>query len=185
MTPLDHETDEPVGSATPTGPVNAKSLLSHLKERHDTIQQAQVLDLRVPRWSNPEIWVRYQPVSFDAVDKARTTSGKLAPNDPKTSQIVFLAQIDALIEACVCVYAKLPDADPDAQFSLRPDDPEGPFTKFDPDLAMNLGMNSQSTARQVVRALFFTDGDIVNHSNRVAKWSGWAGDEADTELGES
>lgn len=184
MTPLEPETDEPAGYATPTGPVNAKSLLSHLKERHDTIQQQQVLDLRVPRWSNPEIWVRYQPVSFDAVDKARTSSGKLQPNDPKTSQIVFLAQVDALIEACIGVYAKLPE-DPDTEYSLRPDDPEGTLTKFDPDLAANLGMNSQSTARQVVRSLFFTDGDIVNHSNRVAKWSGWAGDEADTELGES
>lgn len=163
--------------------VSGISLLRHLGDRRQEIVQSQTLDLQVPRWKNPEIWVRYRPVDFSTVDRARRNADK-AKGD-KQSDAILLANIDSLIAACVAVYATLEDDDEHRQFSLRQGDPEGPLTTFDRDLAVNLGLNSEATGRQIVRALFFTDGDILDQAQRVGRWSGYRGDQADDDLGES
>lgn len=159
------------------------SLLQSLKDRRQTIAKSQVLDLQVPRWANPEIWVSYQAVDFNVVDRARRNADK-AKGD-KQSDAILMANIDSLIAGCVGVYAILEDDDEHRHFSLRPGDPEGDLTTFDRDLAQNLGLNSEATARQVVRTLFFTDGDILEHAQRLGRWSGYRGETADEELGES
>lgn len=159
------------------------SLLQSLKDRRRTIAESQFLELQVPRWSNPEIWVRYKAVDFNVVDRARRNAEK-AKGD-KQSDAILMANVDSLIAGCVGVYAILEDDDEHRHLSLRPGEPEGELTTFDRDLASNLGLNSEATARQVVRALFFTDGDILEHAQRLGRWSGYKGETADEELGES
>lgn len=175
------DADAPVGRGA-----GGLSLLTNLRGRRESIVQEQFLDKKVPRWSDPEIWVRYVPVDFDIVDKARRLSeGK---KGDKVSGAILLANIDCLVAGCIGVYATLPDVvdgdgDPQ-QLSLRPGDPEGEWTRFDQDLAVNLGMNTEATARQVVRTLFLAEGDILSHASELAKFSGYAGEEADDRLGE-
>lgn len=172
---------------TPTEPqveaITGKSVLGHLKDRRQEIASAQVLHRKVPRWTDPEIWVMYQPVDFDPADKARREADKV--QGPAQSTAILLANVDCLILACVGVYAILPDDEERTHLSLRPNEPNGELTKFDKELAVALGLNSQATARQVVRTLFITEGDILNHAGELAKFSGYAGGEVDVQLGES
>lgn len=184
-TPLD--TEELAAVPTSNGEVTGISLLAHLKDRRAEIAQRQVLNLQVPRWDNPQIWVRYGPVDFAAADKARQQVG--STKGDKQSDAILLANIDCLVKGCIGVYAILDDVrngdDEPTELSLRPGDPEGSLTRFDGDLARNLGLNDQATARQVVRTLFYTDGDILGHAARLAKWSGYTSEDADEQLGES
>lgn len=182
MTPTEPalDADTPQGS----GP-GGMSLLTNLRDRRESIAQALTLDKQVPRWSDPSIWVRYIPVDFKVANKARI----LATSKGDQAEKILLANVDTLIAGCIGVYATLPGVVDDdgelKQFSLRPGDPDGPPTTFDRDLAQNLGLNSEATARQVVRTLFLTDGDILSAAADLAKFSGMAGEAADDELGES
>jgi len=92
---------------------------------------------------------------------------------------------DILIRGCVGVVAIVDGK----EYSLRPGDENGEPTKFDQDLAENLGVEGiggrPPTARQVVRSLFLTDGDILSAASEVIRFSGYREAEADsTILGE-
>lgn len=182
MTPIEQLHDDTADQPVPMpGPVTGISALTHLRDRREAIVQEQILERRVPRWSDPEIWVRYEPVDFDIADKVRKMSER--SKGRLTSQQILDANIDALIAGCIGVYATL-EGD-ERQFSLKPGEPEGPLTTFDADLAQNFGLPEGTTARQVVRTLFLTDGDILYHGQELSKFSGFAGEEANEQLGES
>lgn len=175
---------EPVDG--PDMAVASISILKNLRDRREEIAVAQVLSERVPRWSDPEIWVDYKPVDFNAVDKVRR-EGSTKVTGEAESEMIFLANVDALIAGCIAVYAVLPDDDatPKTKYSLKAGDPTGALTKFDRDLGVNLGLNESCTARQVVRALFIADGDVLTHANKLNAFSGYAGQEANRLVGES
>lgn len=152
------------------------SILGQLKTRRTEILQGQHLDLPVPRWADPEIIVRYKPVTHDEIRRAQTTVEK-APKD-RRAQVEVNGNCDILIRGCVAIIARIDGQD----YSLKPDEPKGDFTTFDSDLAANLGLEEGSTARQVVKALFITDGDILSHAQALVHWSGYKETDADDTL---
>lgn len=171
------------GARVPATAATRLSRLGDLKERRQAILESAVLDRKVPRWNDPEVWVRYKPIDHSVIRAGFARIDSAPP--AKKGEVEVNANADLLIRACVGVYAKLPDVDPEAEFSLRPDDPEGEPTRFDPDLATCLGLPDKATAREVVKKLFITEGDIIAHAKAVAEFSGYTEDETDTDfLGE-
>lgn len=157
-------------------PGDKLSILGHLKERKEEIKEGEILALPVPRWSEPEIWVRYHPVDHDKI-RAAQRGIKRAPKHEQFRAEVS-ANIDILIHGCEEVYAVLDGQ----EYSLRPDEPKGAHVKFDPALAANLGLSENSSARAVVRELFITDGDIISQANELVRWSGYRDQEAEDRL---
>jgi hypothetical protein len=149
------------------------SLLAGLKQRRTQVVDEQRLTLPVPRWHDPEIVVTYRPLTHDeAVD-----IGKRTEKIKNTAVRQMAGAQDQLSTACVAVEAVV-----DGQrYSLRPGDPHGEPTRFDTDLAENLGVEEQ-TARAVVSALFVTDADLLSHNKRLIEWSGYAEAQADEEF---
>lgn len=152
------------------------SVLSNLKARREKIREGEKLVLPVPRWSDPELVVKYQPLEHSIIRAAQTRVEK-APK-AKRFQVELEGNMDLLIRGCVAVVAKLDGQ----EYSLRPDDPEGEPTTFDPDLAENLGLGENATARQVVKELFITDGDILSHAKSLVEFSGYRETEADEQI---
>lgn len=163
-----------------SGPVDAPtgSALFDLRAIREKKLAALYIDLPVPRWGDegtPEIVVRYKPtkpsVALSATEKRRSA---------KDPEWLMLANADVLVDACVGVYAVYKGK----QYSLRPGEPDGPWTRFDPDLAENLGLSTKR-AVDVVRALYLTDGDLIGAVNALAEWSGTVLPKVDEEaLGE-
>lgn len=155
---------------------NGLSILASLKERRQEVIQEQVLRLPVPRWSNPEIVVLYKPVEHHIIRAAQDRVQK-APKDKKYA-LELDGNADLLVRGCIGVVAVIDGQD----YSLREGDPTGEPTRFDPDLAANLGLDDNATARAVVKALFITEGDILSAAQSLITWSGWRETEADTSL---
>jgi hypothetical protein len=152
-----------------------RSVLGNLKARREQIFQGEVLDLPVPRWRDPQIHVQYKPVEHSTIRAGQTRMEKAPKN--RRYQVEVEANCDLLIKGCVAVYARL-EGD-SSRYSLRPDDWEGDPTTFDPDLAENLGLPESATARDVVRELFMTEGDILSHAQQLIEFSGYRETEAD------
>lgn len=151
------------------------SILGSLKERRLEVFNAQELRLPVPRWDNPEIVVKYKPVDHKLIRKTQDKVEGIKDKDKK-----FQAEIDGnadlLIRGCVAVVAIVDGK----EYSLRPDDPHGEPTVFDMDLAQNLGLGDRVTAREVVKALFIAEGDIMSASQALVQFSGYRETEADS-----
>jgi hypothetical protein len=148
------------------------SVLGNLKERREKIKEAAVTHLAVPRWTDPVIKVMFKPVDHAIIRRGQNMAEKAGKGN-KRSEAEVNANIDVLIAGCVGVYAVIDDS----QYSLREDDWEGEYTTFDHDLAANLGCGV--TAREVVKALYIFDGDIISTANAIAEFSGYKDQEAD------
>lgn len=171
------EFDERVGSDE--GSVGASpSVLSSLKERRQQVLNEQVLRLAVPRWDNPTIVVRYKPVEHSFIRRAQNAVEKAGKD--KQADTELNSNADILIRGCVGVVAVLDGK----EYSLRLGDEQGEPTVFDSDLADNLGVEGSPgklpTARQVVRSLFLTDGDILSAASELIRFSGYRETEADS-----
>jgi hypothetical protein len=146
--------------------------LLSLKNRRSQIVDSLYIDIKVPRWDEPEIYVRFKPVSTiklaAAVDKRRKS---------KDDEWSLLANADMLIASCIGIYAVL-DGDTDNKLSLDPAGPTSNWTKFDKKLAESLGIEADE-ATDVVRGLYFTEGDLIDTANRLFAWSNIANEEAD------
>lgn len=152
------------------------SILGELKTRRDEIVHSEHLDLQVPRWNDPEIIVRYKPAPHATIRRIQERVEK-APKKERFEAEVS-GNCDLLIHACDAVVARIDGQD----YSLKPDEPKGEFTLFDADLAANLGLPEDATAREIVRTLFITDGDILSHAQSLVKWSGYRETDADERL---
>jgi hypothetical protein len=193
--------DEPtpaVGSVSASdsdtiNPAHRGSPLGSLRKRREALQAEMYLDLKVPRWDDdggPAIYVRCKTMSpafmSASVDKRKKPS-RMGKRD---QDWVVLANADVLVNSCIGVYA-IEDGTPPSQasreqmLSLRDGDPQGEWTTFDPDLAFSLGLDGENpSAVRVVRALFFTDGDLLNAINRLATFSGLSNPTADEDFSE-
>lgn len=142
--------------------------LFSLKSRREELLKKLYLDLKLPRWTSPEIFVRYRPVEAGELSEkvARRENMKQRPADWGV-----LANADILIACCEGVYACL-DGDYDKKFSLRAGDWEGRWTKFDGDLALAVGLPENARATDIVRAVYLTDGDLIDAANKLMEWSG-------------
>lgn len=148
--------------------------LTHLAQRRDEIVDEQVLDLPIPRWENPEIHVLYKPTEHEVVRKNGMAVAKAKSNVSETE----LNQAASLLAwSCTGIYA-LVDGE---RYSLNAAAPKGELTRFDDDLADNLGISGAPT-RSIVRKLFVTDADLLSASNKLIAWSGYADQEVDEAL---
>lgn len=157
--------EDPEAPAVEAAPVAAAvgSPLANLRAIRARKLAELTLDLKVPRWDDrggPEIWVRYGPSDPDVAMRA-------AERRAKQDSAMVLANADALVDACVGVYLKADGR----EFSLRPNDAEGPLTRFDADLAVALGLDEHARAVDVVRALYLTPGDLLNAAVALGEWS--------------
>jgi hypothetical protein len=177
--PLAQPVHPGIAAATPTfseeQPKRPSTAILSLKARRDKIKESLYIDLQVPRWEDPEIFVRFGPI-----DSVRSEQAIERRRKSNTKEFGLLANADILAQCCIGVYACL-DGDHDTKYSLNPDDPEGPWTRFDPDLARNLGLITDA-AVDVVRALYYTDGDLIQAATTLVDWSGKTNAQLDSDF---
>lgn len=149
----------------------ASPLLS-LKKRRESIVNDLYIDIQVPRWDEPEIFVRFKPASATRINSIIERRRK-----QKAENWSLLTNADVLVDCCVGVYGISPD-DPGTKLSLRENDPYGSWTKFDHELAEALGVEVSSNADCCI-ALYMTEGDLIDAANKLFRWSNIANDEAD------
>jgi hypothetical protein len=153
------------------------SMLGQLSKRREEIKQGATTDLKVERWSDPEIWVRYKPVDHNIIRSGINRVEQAQPKDKARIEVDINS--DVLIRGCVGVFARVNGKD----YSLRPGDPHGEYTKFDGDLADNFELPEEArSARQVVKALYIFEGDIMAASAKIAEFSGYRDQVADEEV---
>jgi hypothetical protein len=158
----------PAPTPVPAEAPKRSAILQGLASRRQEIRDKLHLDLKVPRWSDPEIYVRYNPMDSsrtdEIIDARKKTQGRV-------KEWSMLANCDILASSCAGIYATL-DGDEDTKYSLRSGDENGSWTKFDPDLGTALGLTRVSDAVSVVRCLYQTDGDILAAASDLLRWSG-------------
>lgn len=152
--------------STPPKGFSPDSVLGNLAERSKKIEAELFFDLRIPRWEDPELWVKFKPASFAKL-RETTERAEKAKKAAEKAEITVNGHMDVLIDACVGVYALI-DGE---QFSLG-EDINGDLTRFDQNLAARFEMED-TRARAVVRELYKTDGDILGAANRLAELSGY------------
>ena len=145
--------------------------LLSLRNRRTEIVNELYIDIQVPRWDEPELFIRFRPIS---ATKLNATIEKRRKQ--KSDDWSYLANADMLIDSCVGIYAVV-DGDHDNKMSLRLNDSKGPWTKFDPDLAAALGVESVR-ATDTVNGLFLTEGVMIDVANKLFRWSNIANNEA-------
>ncbi|WP_156759561.1 hypothetical protein [Microbacterium karelineae] len=153
MSGFEHD-DIHVGE-TPAAPTSG---LAALRTQRAKIKQKLHLDLLVPRYDEP-VYVRYMPPTKAQINRVSDRATKSRDKDA-------LAEAMLLAECCLGVFQKDDDGKPIGD----PDD----WPKFDKDLAEYLGEPSLDRAADVVRALFFTDGDIIAQAAALTSWAGYA-----------
>lgn len=156
------------------------SILGQLSQRRKDIIEGDFRDYRIPRWSNPSIFVRCRPLPHEVIDKARKRVERVPKAERSAAELN--ANADLLVHASASdgVFAMLPGDE--TRYSLNPADPTGEWTLFDADLAANLGLPEGSTARQVCRALFLADGDLMATVAELIEFSGYTTERADEEV---
>ena len=150
--------------------------LFQLKTRRDEIAKELVKSFQVPRWEQPEIYLEFALIDPSTLAKAlqKREKQKNRPDD-----WVARAYADVLSLNCKSVYAVM-EGDHSVRYSLRPDDPTGRPTKVDHDLSRALGLDPvSSNASDTFRALFFSEGDLIEVANQIFRWSAVVGEEAD------
>jgi hypothetical protein len=140
------------------------------------------LDLKVPRWTTVddegkrEIYVRYAPIQSALVEQSiRRRSGE----EYRQNEASLLVHADLLVNHCRGVFAVMDD-DFDRKYTLALDEegntlpyPTEEWTRFDRGLARALGMAEfqWGVATDICRALYVTDGDLIDASNELSGWS--------------
>jgi hypothetical protein len=172
-----------------TEAVQPNSIIGNLRQRRVQILEALYEDVKVAHWDeggHPPIYVRYRPVEHEQISRVLRRIETAKPKDQP--RVELEGNMDLLIRGCIGVFAVV-DGE---KVSLRPGDPRGGWTNFDPDLALALGLAEDAveakniTARRVVKGLFLTDGDIMSHATHLIAFSDYKQVEADEELrGES
>jgi hypothetical protein len=167
----------------PTAPDNKPARITPrlaLAAQRQEILSTLHLDLKVPRWSDPEIYVRYRPIEAGQVEKSMRRRAAGAEDQQNDASLLFHA--DVLISACLGVFAVL-DGDLKKKYSLGlgddglpsdwPSDDPADWTRFDRDLAEALGLEEWKwgQATNIVRALYLTDGDLIDASTELSAWS--------------
>ncbi len=160
----------------------AGSQLARIRARRQEIVENLHLDLKVPRWDDdgdfPPVYVRYRPIPIGKLIEIGERS-----NQDKDPDAVMQAEAALLVELCDGVYMLGPDGQ---ATSFDPEGALGDWPKPGPRLAAALGVDSQLPSVDVLRNLYFTDGDLVEASDKLAVWSRRKAEEADVVLaGES
>lgn len=160
-------------------PAPRVTALGSLREKRQRMVDGLYIDLKVPRWEDPEIFVRYRPVESDRLED-------ISARHPLTKKgSGFQTNIDLLLHHCVGIFACL-DGDHSQKYSLNAvrvcgedaDEAEllrVPWTRFDPDLREALGLLAAEAPgpSDVCRKLYVTDGDLINAVAALLDFSGY------------
>jgi hypothetical protein len=131
--------------------------LARLAEARKAALETLHLDMQVPRL-DPPVVVRVRPITNAEV--AAITKRFRGKTD---GAVLHNAAIIA--ESCLGVFGIDEDG--------RPVEDQQDWPRFDEQLAEILGMDGASTAVDVVRGLYLTDGDVASAADRVVEWSGF------------
>jgi hypothetical protein len=164
MSDVESISTPPVQAPTATG------LLGMLAERRAQIGKEQVLEVWVPRWTDPKVLMRFKPSDLEFVKKGIAQVERVdkeSPNDArKRAEAELNSNADILINSCIEVVAMIDGQ----EYGMGP---QGRHTRFDSDLGLSLGLPENGTARAVVRELFVTDADLLMVAKKLGEWSGY------------
>jgi hypothetical protein len=133
--------------------------LARLAEARKAALETLHLDMQVPRL-DPPVFVRVRPISASEI---AAITKRFRGN--KTPDAAVMHNAALLAEVCLGVFG----VDEHGQPVEDPQD----WPRFDEQLAEILGMDGASTAVDVVRGLYLTDGDVASAADRVVEWSGF------------
>lgn len=137
------------------------SLLDSWRERRAEILSNQRRDLPVPRYHDPEVVLRIEPLDDETY---RTSLGKIGVG--AEDRIAHAARVIAA--ATVGIYLR----DVDGRF--EPAAPDGqPAPRFDDGTAAALVGAEFGEPAQLVRALFVTDADVAVAADAVLEFAGY------------
>ncbi len=135
--------------------------LARLAEARKAALETLHLDIQVPRL-DPPVFVRVRPITGpEVVAITKRFRGNKSADAPVMHNAAIIAEV------CLGVFG----TDDDGQPVEDPDE----WPRFDGQLAEILGLDGASSAVEVVRGLYLTDGDIASAANRVVEWSGFRG----------
>jgi len=137
------------------------SALMSLRARRQAGEAKLFTDLAVPRY-DPPVFVRFRPIP-----QARLSSLLKKQRNDKSPEAGLLSNLAVLAECVEGVFVHDDNGEPIA--------PDGgsEWPKFDDDLAAMLGVDG-GRAADVIRALYFTDGDVAATADRIIEWSGYS-----------
>lgn len=154
-----------------------------LASRRKQIAENLVMYQRVPRYSNPQIWMGSRVVDHSVFSDAEVAVSKAKPD--RKSAVEVEVNLDAIIRSKPEFYFVFPS---DPEFTP---DTVGEYQTCDlgDDLAdaLEMDMNkTHRTGRRILGELFLADGDIIAAANRISDFSGYRMIQADeTLVGES
>ena len=180
-TPGDAGDGENLGEVIPPPP---PSPLDGLKEKLAARRAKLYHDLEVPRFAELglRVFVRFSPLDPSYAAKVNEKW-----QQRKTDDWSVNANAEKLAHCCVGVYAT-DVGDTERKYSLKPDDPDGEWTKFDHYLAVTLGLiaspdeYSKTDSVKTCRALYATEGDLLAATMQLADWSSLGSDEAERDF---
>lgn len=159
--------DQTAGQATPqaTPRPPAGSALAGLRKAREKALAGLTIDLQVPGLDDPKVYVRYRPIQQREVDLVNDRT-----QDSKGEVDVLVSSASLLAHACVGVFTLGDDGRPAGEASTWP--------RFDQDLARLLGLDEaddgsriEPTTVEIVRALYMTDGALLNTARALDAWS--------------
>lgn len=131
------------------------SALADLRDRREKALRRLHLDLRIPRL-DPPVYVRFKPVERPVIEDANKKAA-----ESKDRDWAVIANAFVLAHACVGVFGEV-DGKPEG----TPED----WPRF-ADLAELVDLPAASTATEVIRKLYLTDGDVIAAADRLTTWS--------------
>jgi hypothetical protein len=141
-----------------------QTLRRGLRDRRQAAQNKLHLDRRVPRM-DPPVFVRFKPLEQETIDAAQKAIEK-----GKDARRSVHANANAIATACIGIYELDEQGE---KRSVVPEIDDWTDVRFDEHLARELGQEGLIRARDVVAALYLTDGDIVSEAGELTEWSGY------------
>lgn len=170
VTPAGDQPPDPAGAADAELDAASTSPLDVLRRVRDDKRAEMHLDLEVPRWRTGDnetgFAVRFRPMRTSEMIKAVERHEK---TQKKVDDWLVNANADVLAKCCVSVIA-IVDGE---RVNLDGGDPAVTPTTFNHSgLADALGVPTDPIRQvDVVKALYFTDGDLMNAANKLSEWS--------------
>ena len=148
-------------------PAAPDSALAGLRARREAAVQQLHKDLPVPRL-DPPVFVRFRVVDQADIDEANKLMAKSKDRDRRviTNAIV-------LAKACLGIFEKDAHGEPVGD----PDE----WLRFDKSLAAVLEVDLIKGS-DIVRALYLADGDIIATCEKLWEFSGFTGDQLESEF---
>lgn len=170
---LDELSDQPPSEEPLEAP--ERSELTSLRDRVAKAKSVR-FDLQVPGL-DPPVFVRYRPVTPQAMEQTFKRTEQLRKDRTVITNAIILA------DHCEGVFELDENGD---KVSVDPDDRQGAWPKFGPQLAQILGLPPMKDGKKlravdVVRGLYPLEGDIISTSQDLAVRSGYAREQIELE----